>query len=676
MDKLTNSINPKYRKIIEKIFLTDSITIVYNELLPSLPKDVVVDLYMCIKKNLHLFTTEQKEKLKPIVTFYTNIKFTCSTKCNPVNNPGRSPLQDKEYGTKRDCLSKCPETKYVENESLLLTMSFLSLEDQLQYLISINKKELISKIQERDIYNPDIIISRLSPLEIQYRPYVVITTRKKYKKNPDEYKNVKYLYQEKLSKNEEIQYDVIYDITSRKKTIINIKYTGGGFSLVLDDKPLTTKDTIHLRKLALAGEFDEPFGDSLSKLTQLKELYLGGEFNQPLGDSLSKLTQLEILYLQGDIGGGYFNQPLGDSLLKLTKLKKLDLGVSFDQPLANSLSKLTQLKELNLGTFNQPLGDSLSKLTQLEKLNLGAFNQPLGESLSKLYQLKELYIGFEFNKSLGKSLSSLSNLEILNLGHKFNQPLGDSLSKLTQLKELVFSFMFDQQLGDSLSKLYQLKKLNFRVYFKQTLGDSLSKLTQLEILDLGNEFNHPLKDSLSKLTKLKKLNLGLSFDKPLGDGLSKLTQLKELVLGREFNQQLGDSLSKLTQLEILNLPAFDGSLKDLKNGLSELIQLKELYLGYKDNKPLEDSLSELIHLKILEFRGVTQTINIKNEKPISFTTLKNSEELKEMNFDELKQNIKDLRKKGYKISILSKMEDKADNRKLLRKILREIYENS
>jgi hypothetical protein len=43
-----------------------------------------------------------------------------------------------------------------------------------------------------------------------------------------------------------------------------------------------------------------------------------------------------------------------------------------------------------------------------------------------------------------------------------------------------------------------------------------------------------------------------------------------------------------------------------------------------------------------------------------------------MNFDQLKQRIKDLRREGYKISVLSKMEDKADNRKLLRRILRDV----
>jgi hypothetical protein len=42
-----------------------------------------------------------------------------------------------------------------------------------------------------------------------------------------------------------------------------------------------------------------------------------------------------------------------------------------------------------------------------------------------------------------------------------------------------------------------------------------------------------------------------------------------------------------------------------------------------------------------------------------------------MDFDQLKQHIKDLRREGYKISILSKLEDKDSNRKLLRKIIRE-----
>ena len=128
LDKLTKSISHEHHKLINEIFSTDSITVIYNELLPSLPADVLKNLYTCIKNNLYLYTPEQIEKLKPIVTFYTNIKFPCSTQCNPVNNPNRKRLQDKEYGTKKDCLSKCDKKVSINDESLLLIDTFLSLE--------------------------------------------------------------------------------------------------------------------------------------------------------------------------------------------------------------------------------------------------------------------------------------------------------------------------------------------------------------------------------------------------------------------------------------------------------------------------------------------------------------------------------------------------------------------
>ena len=126
LDKLTKSINPIHHKLINEIFSTDSITVIYNSLLPSLPADVLKNLYLNIKNNLKLFSPEQIEKLKPVVTFYTNIKFPCSTQCNPVNNPNRKRLQDKEYGTKKDCLSKCDKKVSINDESLLLTMSFVA----------------------------------------------------------------------------------------------------------------------------------------------------------------------------------------------------------------------------------------------------------------------------------------------------------------------------------------------------------------------------------------------------------------------------------------------------------------------------------------------------------------------------------------------------------------------
>jgi hypothetical protein len=637
LDKLTKSINPKYYKIINNILSNDSITVIYNELLPSLPEDVLEKLYKCINTNIDLFTPKQKEKLKPIVTYYTNIKFPCSTNCNPIKNPGRLPLQDKEYGTKKECLSKCPKNVSITNvtdENLILSMSFLSFEDKLQYLIGINRKELISKIQERDIYNPDIIIKESSPVEKEFRPYVIIAFESEYKANPDEYKKVKYIYSIGR-KSEEGEYDVIYEPYNKKETIINIRYSNGykhtnDINLVLNGKPLTKKETIELQTLNL-GKFNKSLNIILSDLPKLKELYLGF-FNQPLEKSLSKLIRLEKLKLSS------YTHPLKDSLSKLTQLKELDLA-SYNHPLGDSLSKLEQLKELDLVSYDHPLGDSLSKLKELEFLSLDEYSEsPLGNSLTKLTHLKELYL------------------------YSYNLPLGDSLKKLTQLKEVNLQ-NYTHPLGDSLSKLTQLKNLNLESY-NHPLGDTLSKLTQLKELNL-DRFNHPLGNALSNLTELEKLNIGV-FNYPLGDRVSKLTQLKELNLWA-YNHPLGDSLAKLTQLKELNLHYYNHPLGD---SLSKLTRLKKLSLNSYSH-PLGDSLAKLTQLRELNVNGSSYWGD--DEKPLfSFNTLKNPEELREMNFDQLKQRIKDLRREGYKISVLSKMEDKADNRKLLRRILRDI----
>jgi hypothetical protein len=629
MDKLTDSINPKYHKIIKKILLNDSITVIYNELLPSLPNDVVNNLYINIKNNLNLFTPEQKEKLKPIVTYYTSIKFPCSTNCNPINNTDRSPLHDKEYGTKKDCLSKCPKKVSITNvtdENLLLSMSFLSLEDKLQYLISINKKALISKIQERDIYNPDIIIKESSPVEKEFRPYVIIAYESEYKKKEEEYKKVKYIYSTG-NRSENLEYDFVKSSSEYgKEIIINIR--SNELPLVLHGKPLKKEETNHLRKLELLGGFNQPLGDSLSKLTQLETLKFGDEFDQPLGDSLSTLTQLKSLKFGDD-----FDQPLGDSLSKLTQLKSLKFGFRFNQYINDSLKKLTKLKTLKFGdefkNGNKPLEPFLSTLKQLENLDLGKYDL---SSLSTLTQLKKLTIGDGFNKYL--ELSRLKQLESLTFGEEFNQPLGTILEKLTQLKILKFGDDFNN--GD------------------EPLGTSLEKLTQLEKLKFGENFNNgdePLGTSLEKLTHLKVLEM-VSYTSFLGDSLSKLTQLKKLYLP-SYNLLLGDSLSKLTQLEKLSLNSYTHTKKDILK--LKFPQLKKLWLN---NKYYSMKSSDQ---KVKSSFSFTTPVN-KNSK----------EELREMNFDQLKQCIKDLRREGYKISVLSKMEDKADNRKLLRRILRDV----
>ena len=455
LDKLTKSINPIHHKLINEIFSTDSITVIYNSLLPSLPTDVLKNLYINIKNNLYLFNPEQIEKLKPVVTFYTNIKFPCNTQCNPVNNPNRLSLRDKEYGTKKDCLSKC-DKKVSINDTTLLIDTFLSLEDKLQYLISINKKELISTIQEKDIYNTDNILMGESPLYKQFRPYVITAEESEYKKNQAEYKNVKYLYKMYWDQGPIMKgymtHDVIYEKNYGYETITSIISSDynhkGGDHLVFNHK-----ETTHLRRLFI-GTLNDSLVDVLSKLKQLKVLGISRSFSR---DSLSKLTQLETLFL-----GDRRMNPKG-----------------FDQPLGDNLSNLTQLKELTLWSY-QPLGDSLSKLTKLEKLNLGFYNLPLGDSLSKLTQLKELTLRGFFNKPLGNSLSNLTQIEKLDLG-SYNHPLGDSLSNLTQLKKLMLD-KFDKPLGDSLSNLTQLKKLRLSSYILPFI--SISKLTQLEELDI------------------------------------------------------------------------------------------------------------------------------------------------------------------------------------------------
>ena len=641
LDRLTKSISHEHHKRINEILLSDSITVIYNKLLPSLPRRVLKNLYLNIKNNLKLFSPEQIEKLKPIVTFYTNIKFPCSTQCNPVNNPDRSRLRDKEYGTKRDCLSKCDKKVSIDDESLLLTVSFLSFEDKLKYLIGVNRKELIKKVQERDIYNPEIIIKEESSLEIQFRPYVIITYDSYYEANPDEYKNIKYLNKTLIS--EEAKYDVIYEAYNNKETIVKIEYKKEyehtGAHLVLNGKPLTKKETIYLKYLDL------------------------GDYKRNLGDSLSNLTQLENLNLE------QYNHPLGDSLTKLTQLKELNLE-DYDQPLGDSLSKLTLLKDLNLKSYNHPPGDSLLNLTQLIDLNLKSYNKPLGDSLSKLTHLKELNLK-SYSRLLGDSLSKLTLLKKLSLDH-FNLPLGDSLSTLTQLKELNLKY-YNKPLEDSLSTLTQLKELNLGAYNKplgNTAQYSLSKLTLLKKLSL-NSFNNPLGDSLSKLTHLKELNLG-AYNHPLGNSLLNLTQLKELNLSA-YNHPLGDSLSKLTLLKELNLAFYISN--PLGNSLSKLTLLEKLNLNGYYKHPLGNSLSKLTELKELTLKS--RLIKSDFGRTFFSFTRKNSvdkntkKELRDMDFDQLKQRIKDLRREGYKISILSKLEDKDSNRKLLRKIIRE-----
>ena len=64
--------------------------------------------------------------------------------------------------------------------------------------------------------------------------------------------------------------------------------------------------------------------------------------------------------------GAKFNQPFGNSLKKLSNLKILNLGHSFNQPLSNSLDNLINLKEIYFSiSFNQMLGNSLENLTAL-----------------------------------------------------------------------------------------------------------------------------------------------------------------------------------------------------------------------------------------------------------------------------------------------------------------------
>jgi hypothetical protein len=144
-----------------------------------------------------------------------------------------------------------------------------------------------------------------------------------------------------------------------------------------------------------------------------------------------------------------------------------------------------------------------------------------------------------------------------------------------------------------------------------------------------------------------------SYTSFLGDSLSKLTQLKKLRLN-SYNLLLGDSLSKLTQLEKLGLNSYTHTKKDILK--LKFPQLKKLWLNNKYYNYSKKSSDQ----KVKSSFSFTTPVN-KNSK----------EELREMNFDQLKQRIKDLRREGYKISVLSKLEDKDRNRKLLRKIIRD-----
>ena len=82
-------------------------------------------------------------------------------------------------------------------------------------------------------------------------------------------------------------------------------------------------------------------------------------FNEPLGDSLSKLINLEIIYLSNN-----FNQELGNSLSKLKNLKEIDLGDMFNKPFGDSFANLSNLKKIIVGAFfKQKINPELQHIT-------------------------------------------------------------------------------------------------------------------------------------------------------------------------------------------------------------------------------------------------------------------------------------------------------------------------
>jgi hypothetical protein len=352
----------------------------------------------------------------------------------------------------------------------------------------------------------------------------------------------------------------------------------------------------NLQKLTFEEKFNQPLGDSLSKLTNLESLTFKNSNYQILKDSLSNLTNLKFLTVGNVFYNNDSNQPVKEWLnnliekyvnifyekykdqeeiiieempkfhfkLELPNLKSLNFGDDFNESLGDLLSNLTNLQSLTFGDeFNQLLRNSLSKLTNLQSLTFGDnFNQSLEDSLSKLSNLKKLTFGYEFNQLLRNSLSKLTNLQSLTFETYFNQPLEDSLSKLSNLQSLTFGKLFNQPLKNSLSNLVNLQSLTFGYKFNQPLDDSLLNLINLQSLTFGYYFNQPLENSLSNLVNLQSLTFGYYFNQPLGNSLSNLTNLQSLTFGISFNQPLEDSLSKLVKLQTLKVGQ---TFRDLKN---------------------------------------------------------------------------------------------------------------
>ncbi len=301
---------------------------------------------------------------------------------------------------------------------------------------------------------------------------------------------------------------------------------------------------INLTHLQFGYSFNQPLGDSLTRLISLTHLQFGNNFNQPLGDSLTRLISLTHLQF-----GNNFNQPLGDSLTRLS-LTHLQFGNNFNQPLGDSLTRLISLTHLKFGnSFNQPLGDSLTRLISLTHLTFGNnFNQPLGNSLYNLTSLTHLTFGLNFNQPLGDSLSRLISLTHLKFGNSFNQPLGDSLLPLKSLIYLEFGYKFNQPLGDSLTRLISLIHLKFNYSFNQPLGYSLLPLKSLIYLEFGNDFNQPLGDSLLNLTSLTHLKFDSDFNQSFGNSLDSLN-LRKIILNKfdyKFKDELAHKIPRTT----------------------------------------------------------------------------------------------------------------------------------
>lgn len=294
---------------------------------------------------------------------------------------------------------------------------------------------------------------------------------------------------------------------------------------------IATKDTLKVKKLALAQNLLTSIPEVVYRFPNLEELFLGDNDLETVNLDMARLPKLRHLDLSRNI-----LRDNGIAISKNKSLELLNLQMNLITDVPRAARNCKKLETLWLGN------NRLSGLTNA--------------SFRKLRQVKDLNFYKAEVAVLPKGIRKMRGLEVLDLYYNKLEALPKSITRLKRLTHFAVSYNQLTALPKRMDKLRSVHTIYAHHNHLSKLPERITRMKKLRIVDLGYNWLTTFPAELAAFTNLEELDLSANNFPEFPMQLLQIRKLDKLhlrgnpFLGQDAERKYSDQLSQLKSKNI------------------------------------------------------------------------------------------------------------------------------